>query len=143
MASLSEKLDTYWITGSSTPCISIFKPYWMIDDQIVFGSHQEKEALDFWLQRERLHRLILENKVPKLDDYLQEASQLEHEMLQRVERLDSPSPETLGEIMKEAWQQEQSLVESWVKKNQHNSGAIKGNLIFKRYWSKQTAKLGF
>ncbi len=143
VASLSEKLDTYWITGSSTPCISIFKPYWMIDDQIVFGPHQEKEALDFWLQRERLHRLILENKVPKLDDYLQEASQLEHEMLQRVERLDSPSPETLGEIMKEAWQQEQSLVESWVKKNQHNSGAIKGNLIFKRYWSKQTAKLGF
>lgn len=143
VASLGKDLDTYWLTGSSTPCISVFKPYWMTDNQVVFSPTQEQEALDFWLLRERLHRLILENKIPQLDSYLQERSQLEQAMLQRVKALtpETVDRETLGEIMTEAWQREHNLVEGLVQKNQHNLGKIKGNLIFKRYWKKQTDKL--
>lgn len=145
VASLNENFDTYWITGSSTPCISVFKPYWMTQNQVLFGATQEKEALDFWLLRERLHRLILENKIPELDNYLQAAFQLEQEVLQRVNSLDltDVNPELLEEIMEDAWQREASLVQEWVNNNLDNPGKIKGNFIFKRYWKKQTKKLGF
>lgn len=145
VAVLDQKLPTYWITGSSTPCISVFKPYWMTENKVIFAADKEKEALAFWLLRERLHRLILENRVPNLNAYLRASSELETVFLEIVHSL-VPSVmdhKKLESVMKTAWKQEADLVEKWVAKNDVNQGSIKGNYIFRRYWKKQTAKLGF
>lgn len=145
VASLSEDLDTYWLTGSSTPCISIFKPYWLVNNEVLFSTEQEQEALNFWLLRERLHRLVLENKVENLDDYLESGAKLEKEMLQQVENLNQKpiDQHQLVKIMTSAWQNEQQLVKDIVATNQQNTGKIKGNFMFKRYWKMQNEKLGF
>ncbi len=144
-AVLDEKLHTYWLTGSSTPCISIFKPYWMTENDILFAEDQTDEALDFWLQRERLHRLVLENKIPNLDGYVQKGRELEQELLNRTSTLGQHPVEAtaLNEIMAEAWQLEADLVAEVIAQNKHNPGNIRGNLVFKHYWKKQTKKLGF
>lgn len=145
VASLDQNFDTYWITGSSTPCISIFKPYWMTDNQVLFKEDEANKALDFWLLREQLHRLILENKVANLAEYLRAKSELENQFLQEVAKLDLDTvpPKKLEVIMEETWQRESEFVESWLERNREESGKIAGNLIFKRYWKKQTRKLGF
>ena len=145
VASLSDELDTYWLTGSSTPCISIFKPYWMTNNDTIFTVEQEQEALDFWLLREELHRLVLQNKVFKLGAYLQKANELEQQALTQVSALELSDVDSnqLNKIMTQFWAEEQKLVHTTVARNRINAGQFKGSLRFRRYWQKQTEKLGF
>ena len=145
IASLSENLDTYWLTGSSTPCLSIFKPYWMTENSILFSVTEEQAALNFWLLREQLHRLVLQNKVSILDDYRREAQELEKKTLNQVAVLgrNMIDPTTLNGIMTEAWQQEEKLVKAVIDQSKQNAGKIRGSLRFRRYWEKQSRKLGF
>lgn len=135
---------TYWLTGSSTPCISIFKPYWLTNNNILPGLGKEEEALDFWLQRERLHRLILENKVTNLTDYRQKAKTIEENAYRQVLNLSEAqlTNEVSTKLMNETWQKEAELVQATVQANKDQPGRIKGNLFFRRYWTKQTRKLG-
>ncbi len=142
-ASLGEHLHTYWLTGGSTPCISIFKPYWLTKNNILFAEDEKGEALDFWLQRERLHRMVLENRITNLDQYVQKGRELEQEMLARTAAFSAqpPTAEALNEIMAGAWGRERQLVENTIAENEHNRGNIQGSLFFKHYWKKQTEKL--
>ena len=142
VASLGEVIDTYWITAASTPCIAVFKPYWLTDNEVVFSEEQEAEALAFWKLREELHRLVLHNRVD-VDAYLRQAKDLEGEYLRRTTALDlgNADPNQLNELMRWAWQQEKELVEKTVAQSRSNAGKIKGNFYFRRYWQKQTEKL--
>jgi len=144
VAHLTSDLDTYWLTGSSTPCISIFKPYWMTENDIVFSENQEEEALQFWMLREELHRLVLQNKVPDLKEYRRLAAELEQEFLFLAQAAigGEANPVQLEVIMKQAWQREQELVEDTVERSRSNAGQIRGNLWFRHYWQKQNERLG-
>ena len=144
VAKLTSEGDTYWLTGSSTPCISIFKPYWMTENDIIFAEEQEEEALEFWMLREELHRLVLQNKVGNLAEYRQQADELEQEFLALAQAVNTRGrdPRLANTIMKQAWQREQELVSATVKQSRPNSGTIKGSPFFKRYWEKQNKKLG-
>ncbi len=143
-ASLGSDLHTYWLTGSSTPCISIFKPYWMTENDILFDE-DSNQALEFWLRRERVHRMVLENKVPDLDDYVRKGRELEKEMLASTAsfRHQAGQEERLNAIMAEAWRREDQLVQEVITQSKANPGRVKGNPFFRRYWQKQTKKLGF
>jgi hypothetical protein len=143
IASLSESLDTYWLTGSSTPCISIFKPYWLTQNDVLYGEDQQQEALDFWILREEFHRLVLQNKVFTLRKHLEEGAKLEQAALREVSSLDpKDDPHRLEAIMANAWQAEQKLVQTAVISSRPNAGEFRGSLRFKRYWQKQTEKIG-
>lgn len=126
VASLGEVIDTYWITAASTPCIAVFKPYWLTDNEVVFSEEQEAEALAFWKLREELHRLVLHNRVD-VDAYLRQAKDLEREYLRRTTALDlgNADPNQLNELMRWAWQQEKELVEKTVAQSRSNAGKIK------------------
>jgi hypothetical protein len=75
-ASLSEKLCTYWVTGASAPCISLFKPLWMTGDAPVFSEGDQARAVDYWMKREKLHRYILGGFI-NLQEYIEERDRLE------------------------------------------------------------------
>jgi len=74
--SLCEKsiLDTHWVTNTSAPCISAFKPIIGIDSlpqQLISGStvSQHFSPTSFWWIGEQLHRLVLldyPNRAPLL-----------------------------------------------------------------------------
>jgi len=65
-------LDTHWITGTSIPCISIFKPIVGIDSfpSELFGETSHfYNSQSFWWKGEILHRLVIqdfENRAPLL-----------------------------------------------------------------------------
>ena len=84
-ARLKANSRTYLLTGSSTPCLALYKPYWMTGtDHFAFRPGEEEQALNFWLKRERLHRAVLENRVPALDSYLKERDRIEAEIERRL-----------------------------------------------------------
>ncbi len=144
VAELGAPLDTYWLTGSSTPCISIFKPYWMTEIGRVFGEEQQEEALAYWMLREEFHRLVLQNKVFHLKEHLRKGAELEQKMLTEVASLGNKTdPKMLETIMAKAWQEEHKLVSTAVMQSKPNAGKTRGSLRFRRYWRKQTEQLSF
>ncbi len=146
VAELSEKQPTYLVTGSSTPCLALFKPLWLVEgENLTFGPDEEEKALQFWLKREMLHRAVLQNKVADLQAYLAERDRLEAETDKRLAALDSEvtPPQELAAIIAGAMAAEEDLLDKTLNAAAAFKGAeqIKGNPYYKAYWRKQTAKL--
>jgi len=144
IASLSENRCTYRITGSSTPCIALFKPYWMIEDEnFTYAEDEEDKAVHLWRKREMLHRFVLENKISDLSSYLAERDSLESEFEQLIAGSEGAGESRLRQIMDYALNEEEKLLEKTLKlvPKTDTQGMIRGSLYFKYYWRKQNAAL--
>ena len=54
-----------WLTGSSTPCISLFKP-WVFGAELVAPvfAGEDPKAEQYWLARETFHRQAIGRALP-------------------------------------------------------------------------------
>jgi dipeptidase len=141
---LREKTPTYWVTGSSTPCISVFKPYWMTDEKgIFFSEEEEKEALSYWMMRENFHRMVLENRIRRLSNYLKERGTLEKDFLEAAGALDFNNPDygIMKSLMLDAASKEEALILKYAGDGVSGQPGIKGNPYFRYYWKKQNKAL--
>jgi secernin len=135
VASLSPEQCTYWVTGSPTPCTSIFKPLWLIDSEdIPFTERDLDKAQTFWEQRDQLYRMIVAQQLADLDSYLEARDKLEEEWEGMVQKMEKGNPEDMKAIMKIAWAQEKKLVEQVIQENQKNPPHLQGSPIFRRCW---------
>jgi secernin len=144
VASLGEKRHTYLITGSSTPCLAVFKPYWLTEGEtFTFSEDQADRAVAYWRKRELLHRCVLENRVPDLNGYLAERDRLEQETDRMIASLDAAGHDQgrLKEIMDNAALAAEALLNKTLDAASARRGKIGGNLYFKNYWKRQTASL--
>jgi len=146
IASLNEKRSTCLITGGSTPCLALYKPYWMVDDEnFAFGEEEEEAAVKFWLKRELLHRFVLENKIPSLQSYLAERDRIEQEIDRHLAEIDSESADEsqLREIIADSLAAEEKLLADTLDeiKNPEQPGQIGCSPYFRWYWKKQNKKL--
>lgn len=135
---------TYWITGSSIPCIAVFKPFWPIPgEELTFSEKRESFAIEFWKLRERLHRMIIQNRIEDLPSYIRKRDSLEQELDDMVSVLDECSckENELLKIMNYAIEKERELILQTIIENQNNRAKIKGNIYFRSYWKKQNRKL--
>ena len=136
---------TYLVTGGSTPCLALYKPYWLIEgENFAFREEDHEAALAFWLKRERLHRSVLENKIPGLDAYLAERDRLEAETDRELAGLagDLSDRGRLKTIMDRALEAEEELLDKTLGSIDPDQPArIGGNPYFRYYWKKQNEKL--
>lgn len=141
---LNDKLDTYWFTGSSTPCISVYKPLWLIEgEKITFDEGETGKSVEYWKMRELLHRMIIENKISNLNEYIFDRDNIERELIELVNNLDLQNireSQLLG-IMQYANQREEELILDTIKQNKNNNSKIKGGIYYKYYWKRQNKKL--
>jgi secernin len=160
-ASLSEKLCTYWVTGASAPCISLFKPLWMTADAPVFSEGDQARAVDYWMKREKLHRYILGGFI-NLQEYIEERDRLEllfhkeaeyaDEIIRDTEQGRTADVKRLSEIMRHAFDVEAEFVEDQLAgvvsgktgsklDDQDRIRPLKqGGLYFRHFWKKQNRK---
>lgn len=143
-ACLSEKGSLYWVTGASTPCLAMFKPLWLVDNNpVVFNEDQQQEAIGYWQQREKFHRMVLNGQITNLESYYDMRDQLEKSWQEIAARLEaeSASDSTKIEFMTDAWRQEAEVVQKFISENQHQPIRRRGNPYFRSYWQRQTARL--
>jgi hypothetical protein len=135
VASLSSEQCTYWVTGSPTPCMSIFKPLWLIEGEAIpFMEKDLNKAEAFWQQRAKLYRMIVRQQVADLDYYLEARDQLEEEWTGMVQGMVKGKQGEMAAIMSLAWAQEEELIERVIKENQDHPPSIQGSPIFRRCW---------
>lgn len=142
IASIDKANAAYWVTGSSTPCIAVFKPLWLIDNEpFTFSEDEEDKAVEYWKKRESLHRLILSGRV-NLDTYLLKRDNLEVKFQDMIslslkQGLNENRQE---EIMNYAKDMEENLLEETINSSS-KTGHMGGSLYFKSYWKKENAGL--
>lgn len=88
VADLDKSGPITWVTGSSAPCIGLFKP--IVLDALgagLFGEDQQDQALSYWLQNEQISRNLQNNYIEK------------HEA---IERLRGPLEQRFEETMASA-----------------------------------------
>lgn len=135
VASLSPEQCTYWVTGSPTPCTSIFKPLWLIESKdISFTEKDLDKAQAFWEQRAKLYRMIVRQQVADLDSYMEARDKLEEEWTGMVKEMEKGSQEAMKAVMKRAWTQEAELISKVIEENQANPSHLQGSPIFRRCW---------
>lgn len=145
VASISEQGSVYWVTGASTPCLAIFKPLWFIDDNpLVFADNEEEAAIAYWQKREHFHRMVINQQIRNLDEYLKTRDKLEAEWLRTVSSMEANQAGDAQKrsFMQKAWQQEDDLIDRFIRENSTHPARMKGSPYFRRYWRRQEIARG-
>ena len=125
----------YFVTGSSFPCLSIYKP--LTKDAEILPENEE-EALKYWLKREKLNRHIMSGNI-SFKEYSQRAELLQKEFINLV--LNAKNETELAEISKDCFERENDFVDFCLNMVKDKKIHINGGLYFKNYWNKKTRAL--
>lgn len=127
-----EKPMVGWITGSSAACISIFKPTYFSSKLENHFFEAEGDALKYWLERERIHRLLMKAPNQMTIDYHIERKSIEKTIQQLANK---------GNFS-EGWQLERDFVRKYIRLLiPYENRSIKGGIYYKYYWKKQNKQL--
>ncbi|MEW6128420.1 MAG: C69 family dipeptidase [Acidobacteriota bacterium] len=130
---LNPSQNLHWLTGTSSPCLSVFKPMRLRQGIIQTGKppqiSYDTDSL-FW-RHERLHRLVLrdyENLKPVFDDA---------RLALEASFTTLPAQAFTPEICAKTWQQHFDNLNDWI--NQIEKAGIKKQRLsmFQRYWAQQ------
>ncbi len=125
----------YFVTGSSFPCLSIYKP---LSPKASNLPTDEKIAVKFWLKREMLNRHLMSGNIDEIK-YLLAAQELQDKIFKMV--ANANTIEELDSVSKKAFEMEEKLVNDFLETVKDKPIKIKGGLYFKNYWNKKTRVL--
>ncbi len=146
IANLNKDRHTYLATGSSTPCISIFKPFRFVDkEKLTFADDEEKEAIQFWKKREYLHRAFIENRIHNPSEFMKEIDRIEREIDSQLSFMAKGGSDGLEFhlFINECLKKEEALIDSTIEQiySENRPVKIKGNPYYRYYWKRQNRKL--
>ena len=104
----------HWFTGSTLPCLSVYKPYvFPIEDQKVLkpGPYKEINPDWFWSQHTKFikhHKKKPKKSIPEREQYLKEIRNIEQEIITKIKDDEKISNEEFIQkariLNKEAWE---------------------------------------
>lgn len=147
VSKISQGFSTEFVTGMSTPCLGVFKPYWMQADttQLVYPLYAARAARESWLWRERLHRDVLHGRIDAdaLGEYLRRRDELEARFFAQSEQLHAgrAAASVLSDVARRAVDEELRLLND-VLESRAEKPRMKGGLLFRAYWRAKDAVLG-
>jgi len=118
ISELSEHGDTHWVTGTSAPCTSIFKPVWF-DSGLPDLGPQPTETYDeatLWWRHENLHREILRDYAVRIKEIQVKRNGYENEILNRIPDLMNNSASSREAFTKACFDGANQREETWLKK---------------------------
>ncbi|NHJ40319.1 MAG: peptidase U34 [Asgard group archaeon] len=151
VSELSEKIQTHWITGTSAPCTSIFKPFFMPSNPIDELKKPKRifSEENLWWKHELLHRLVLQDYMNRLNAYRFERDELENQFIKNTEELlikinqqielqedINKIKKQLTEFTKEIITKSLNKTDEWIKKIKDMTIEKRVNLNYRRNWNK-------
>ena len=135
---LSPEGDEYYITASSLPCLSMFKPF-IVGKKLPPSCRDEKAGRAFWYKSERLMRYLLSGQADK-KGYLKDRDELEKKYMEAFASARNKAEKE--SVMIEAWAEYGKLLDKYL-------GPLKdvpydfrfGSPFYRGYWRKKTGAL--
>ncbi len=153
VARLAADVQTYWVTGTSAPCLSVFKPLyleaapWPDLGPAPRGTYDEASL---WWTHERLHRAALAKYAPAIQIIRPQRDELEARFLagERALRaeLQDADPETradaLGAFAARCWAEAKEATLGWRAKVEAIALRPAQPWLYGLYWRAQNRRAG-
>lgn len=138
---LKDESLTLWAANTSLPCVSLYKPYWFIEDTSMFYSQAEEEnAVESWKRAEKTRRMLLGGRPSGFEEFLAERNKTEALLLDMAQK--SLSDEDKLETMRFAKREEERLYAGLEKTLAHSAVQSKPRgLYYSYYWKKQNKQM--
>ena len=154
VAHLHRGTQTHWVTGTSAPCTSVFKPVYLnglpLPDMgpVPEGTYNERAL---WWRHERLHRATLRDYPLRQAAYREERETLEAKFIAEAKMLSvDPSPldpleltEALADLSRSCFQRAWEAIPDWVARAESVRPARRLPWLYRSYWRKQAHQCGF
>jgi secernin len=136
--SMVSRLDAagslHWLTGTSSPCLSVFKPFVLGEETISTGvlAGEGFDAESLWWRHEQFHRLTL-------GDYARRRAMTEierRELEARFLSLGNGNLPTAAECQA-AWDEHPAVLPNWIDRVAHQSNRDRRWFLTRRYWQEQ------
>ena len=129
-----------WVTATSAPCISMFKPIWFGKEVIPDIGEKLTESFNknsFWWKHEQLHREILKDYSKRITIVEKERNDYENKLINYVYVDDNKG----FEVSKIAFKDHKRMIEKWIEDVRKMKIKNNPNLIFRNYWKKLNKKV--
>lgn len=128
----------YFVTESSMPCISIYKPLSMCSNHYIAEEGQENRGVEFWLNREKLMRYFISGTMP-INEFRQQGRVIE-EMC--IDDFVSARPDERLAVSENGFEQEERLVmRNLTHAKTLQISFTRGSLFYRLFWKHATKKL--
>jgi dipeptidase len=128
----------HYLTGTSSPCLSLFKPI-LLGGELISTGPPPGEGYDdqslFW-RHERLHRLVL-------GSYAARRAAFEVERIETQARLLAATDEMIrsgdGRVCQQVWEEHRQLLPEWTARAAIVAHRDQRSALASRYWAQQNA----
>ncbi|MBM3137843.1 MAG: peptidase U34 [Chloroflexi bacterium] len=143
---LSLEGDLHFLTGTSAPCTSLFKPVWLDLALPNIGEPHPKNKYDertMWWRHERVHRKMLENFGDYHAAYQVERNQIEEELISKsMEAIAGPTS-IRQKIENEGFTSSETLDNKFMDEFKSNPSPDDQFLLHRIEWKGHNLKAGF
>jgi dipeptidase len=156
---ISEDTHVHWVTGTSAPCTSLFKPVFIHAGlpnlkELRITPNETYDDSSLWWMHERVHRAVLEDYPERIKVIQPDIMHYEEKWIKRmngtISNFDSLSFEQkrtqMEQITKEAFIEAIDIEKNWI--NDLTMGRIpinkrSGGFFYRRHWNKENKKAKF
>lgn len=143
VAYLDKNNPLIFATGTSAPCTSIFKPFWMdcasfLTDEPVPSDQADSNSL-YWTH-ERLHRAVLQNYPARIQTFAADRDALEKKFIEGAFNLHSAPAKERGEFSRECLRESLAAEAKWLERVE--AIPAKRPLLYSMAWDSFNKKAG-
>lgn len=134
---------TYWGTNMSTPCIAVFKPFWFdaYADDVVFDYDKQEEAMDMWLNNEKINRAFIDGRIDE-NKYRKELESIQENWFKRCTEIEIENASKRKAFSEEVSKEARDFVNKWIDIAENALSAPKGDEVYQEFWTACNKKLG-
>ncbi|NCF67799.1 MAG: peptidase U34 [Chloroflexi bacterium] len=141
---LAAEQQTHWITGTSAPCTSIFKPVWIdagLPDLGATPTGRYSHASQWW-RHEVLHREVLRDYSTRLARYSMERDEMEARFLNEAAKLQSESRQARSVFVAQCASEADEATARWTELVRAEPVAKRAPIAYRRAWGKLDKEAG-
>jgi len=144
---LTKDDQTHWFTGTSNPCLSIFKPFKFESnsiEQLKLISEKNRNISNkynentYWWSFEKFHRIFHTNYQKYIKSFIKDRDEIQQKIIKETIE---PTKKEPNELTKWTYEKELELLEKWSKQIKPNRIITLYNIIWKITSNKAHMKL--
>jgi secernin len=137
--------QTHWVTATSAPCMSIFKPVWIDSGLPDLGPapEQQFDGKSLWWRHEILHRSVIVDYSARLPLFSSERDALEADFVARAERMEKSTPQERLSLTRACFQESALAASRWIARVQKEPIREKTNILFRTAWNNFNKQANF
>ena len=145
---IKKDIQVHWVSGSSAPCISTFKPIFLPEPGLKTNLKLSEAAYDkdaFWWINEKFQRLVSLDYQKRLAVFKKERDKMEEESIKKVleitkkvnGKLTDTNLRMMSKITSEAFKNNIEKVRMWTEKIEELPIDVKTGFLFRAFWNTQ------